>query len=408
MTVEQIRNELAGTLMALSLVLPSSGWSASTDWAVEWQIFNDPAAQHPNSAPTVLFDSPALAGRYTKIANSGSILPDSAVLGSGSSDWACTRDNASGLIWEVKTSDGGLRDGNNAYTNYDDPSQAQKWTGSASVKPTPAEIGAATNSIGFIAAVNSNSSDSGTLCSAADWRMPSRDELLGLVDRSYRPTINPAYFPNTASTYFWSASPYTADYAGGAWLVGFGNGNAGLDLRDDGFPVRLVRSEPPWGQAFEFYHSALKHYFIASDPNEVAGIESGAVGPGWARTGSTFKIYPTQVSGSQPVCRFYGSQNPGPNSHFFTLVADECAGLRALQATLPESGPKWHYEGIAFYAFTPLNASCSDGSTPVYRYYNNGFARGEDANHRLTTNPALRASMETAGWIYEGVVMCAP
>jgi hypothetical protein len=393
--------------MALSLVLSSSAWSASVYWAVERQIFNDPAAQRLKSAPVALLDSPALADRYTKIAHSGSTLPDSAVLGSAASDWACTRDNTSGLIWEVKTSDGGLRDRNRTYTDYDDPSQTQKWTGSASVNPTPAEIGAATNSIGFVAAVNAKPSDSATLCGSTGWRMPSRDELLGLVDRSFRPTINPAYFPNTASTYFWSASPYTG-FVGGAWLVGFGNGNAGLDLRDDAFPVRLVHSELPWGQAVEFYHSALKHYFLASDPNEAARIEAGAAGPGWARTGSTFNVHLAQASGSQPVCRFYGSQNPGPNSHFFTLAADECAGLRALQATLPESGPKWHYEGTAFYAFTPLNASCTDGSTPVDRYYNNGFARGEDANHRLTTDPALRAHMEAAGWIYEGVVMCAP
>jgi hypothetical protein len=162
------------------------------------------------------------------------------------------------------------------------------------------------------------------------------------------------------------------------------------------------------GQAIEFYHSALKHYFITIDPNEATAIDAGAAGAGWTRTGSTFKVYPTQASGSQPVCRFYGSQNPGPNSHFFTVSADECAGLRAQQAVTPESVKKWHYENIAFYIFTPINAGCTGGSTPVYRYYNNGFAHGEDSNHRLTGDATQRASMEAAGWGYEGVVMCAP
>ena len=162
------------------------------------------------------------------------------------------------------------------------------------------------------------------------------------------------------------------------------------------------------GSAIEFYHGALKHYFISSSPSDAAAIDAGAAGAGWARTGGTFKVYPTQASGSQPVCRFYGSQNPGPNSHFFTVSADECAGLRAQQASTPETVKKWHYENIAFYLFTPINGACTGGSTPVYRYYNNGFAHGEDSNHRLTADAAQRASMEAAGWGYEGVVMCAP
>jgi hypothetical protein len=49
---------------------------------------------------------------YTKIANNGANLPDSALLGTGPTDWACTRDNRSGLLWEVKTADSGLRDWN--------------------------------------------------------------------------------------------------------------------------------------------------------------------------------------------------------------------------------------------------------------------------------------------------------
>ena len=47
---------------------------------------------------------------YTKVSNSGKPLPDSALIGNGSNDWACTYDSDSKLIWEVKTSDDGLRD----------------------------------------------------------------------------------------------------------------------------------------------------------------------------------------------------------------------------------------------------------------------------------------------------------
>ena len=54
---------------------------------------------------------------YSKISNTGSVLPDSAILGTGTNDWACTKDNKTGLIWEVKTVDGGLRDMSPKYTN---------------------------------------------------------------------------------------------------------------------------------------------------------------------------------------------------------------------------------------------------------------------------------------------------
>lgn len=41
---------------------------------------------------------------YTKLDSFGKPLPNDAI------DWACVRDNTTGLIWETKTDDGGLRD----------------------------------------------------------------------------------------------------------------------------------------------------------------------------------------------------------------------------------------------------------------------------------------------------------
>ena len=40
---------------------------------------------------------------FTKIANNGTTLLPGAGLGTAATDWACTRDNVTGLIWEVKT-----------------------------------------------------------------------------------------------------------------------------------------------------------------------------------------------------------------------------------------------------------------------------------------------------------------
>jgi hypothetical protein len=177
---------------------------------------------------------------YSKIANNGNDLPDSAMLGSAPGEWACTRANGSGLLWEVKTADGGLRDKNKYYTNYDDTRQAQKPMGAGSVSvyvnPTQAEIDAASNSLGFATAVNASA-----LCGFTDWRMPGEDELYGLVDKSTTPTINPTYFPNTLSSYFWSGSPI-AGYSYVAWLVYFGNSNVSYPYnRGTPYAVRLVR-----------------------------------------------------------------------------------------------------------------------------------------------------------------------
>jgi uncharacterized repeat protein (TIGR02543 family) len=156
-------------------------------------------------------------------------------LGSGPTDWACTRDNRSGLLWEVKTTDGGLRDRNKGYTNYDDPTQGQKWNGSVYVNPTQAEIDAASNSIGFAKAVNGTA-----LCGFSDWKRPSKDELFALVDTTYRPMIDPTFFLNTPSSLFWSGSPY-ADGSNDAWYVYFGNGSVYGVNRDFVYGVRLVR-----------------------------------------------------------------------------------------------------------------------------------------------------------------------
>lgn len=120
----------------------------------------------------------------------------------------CVQDNITGLMWEVKTADGGLRDGSNTYTN--------------------------SGAVGFRNSVNSQ-----TLCGYSDWRLPTADELQSLVDYGVAypgPTIDTTWFPNTPGYVFWS-SPY-----GGAWNVNFFNGEVGQDNGNSSYHVRLVRA----------------------------------------------------------------------------------------------------------------------------------------------------------------------
>lgn len=163
---------------------------------------------------------------FTKIANDGSVLPASAVLGSGPNDWACTRDNVTGLIWEVKVDNPShLRDRGHTYTWYDtyyDPSSPE---GSLrGVQNGGTCVGSACDTTGFVQAVNAQG-----LCGASDWRMPVRRELQEIVDYGrYLPAIDTGYFPNTPSSWFWSVSqgPYTHATDAWAWAVLFTHGDA--------------------------------------------------------------------------------------------------------------------------------------------------------------------------------------
>ena len=153
----------------------------------------------------------------------------------------------------------------------------------------------------------------------------------------------------------------------------------------------------------EFYNAPLDNFFITADPVEAAAVDSGGGGPGWSRTGNLF-----QSGGPIAVCRFYGSLSPGPNSHFYTASASECAQLKAIQASTPASVPRWNFESNDFLTDVPVNGACPAQKVPVFRAYNDGFNRHVDSNHRITSNAASIQEVVARGWTSEGTVMCAP
>jgi hypothetical protein len=187
----------------------------------------------PNKPPIItepIITEPKGIG-FTKIANNGSTLPDSAVLGTASTDWACTKDNATGLIWEVKTNDGGLRDQTKTYTNYDAIYPKCDDSGEGWCKL--GKLGDSTNTDGFVKAVNAQG-----LCGSSNWRLPTKDELL---------TISPSGYGTGYFDYFygygyrfWSSSP-TAYGSSLASDVYFENGFSGRGSKNHGGFVRLVR-----------------------------------------------------------------------------------------------------------------------------------------------------------------------
>ena len=150
----------------------------------------------------------------------------------------CVKDNSTGLVWEGKTaSPATSRLGTSTYTNYDSTSSAQKWVGSVTfVNPTQAEIDASTNSIGYRNSVNASA-----LCGYTDWRLPTKEELQGILAISGYPRIDTTWFPNTRSSFYWSSSPDVGNSIY-AWYVNFNNGDVYYNLRDYDGAVRLVRA----------------------------------------------------------------------------------------------------------------------------------------------------------------------
>ena len=74
-----------------------------------------------------------------------------------------------------------------------------------------------------------------------DWRVPNQKELNSIVERQCNaPAINATTFPNTISSWYWSATP-VAGFATGAWSVRFNDGSDLAYGKSTNYYVRLVR-----------------------------------------------------------------------------------------------------------------------------------------------------------------------
>jgi len=202
---------------------------------------------------------------FTKIANDGATLVAGAALGSNASDWACSRDNVTGRMWEVKTSDGGLRDKVWTYTWYSTDGTTNGGdagsVGTNTCGGTLSGYSDQCNTANYIAAVNAAG-----MCGHSDWRLPTVSELwsialLGDFGPLFPgvmppPLIDENYFPNTPvipvdpgtpsasfRSHFVSASTYGPDPTR-AWFVIFippGGHFTANKFDAESMSVRLVR-----------------------------------------------------------------------------------------------------------------------------------------------------------------------
>lgn len=174
---------------------------------------------------------------YTKLDASGKSLADNATA------WNCVRDNVTGLLWEVKSSGGGLHGKEHTYTWFNPDETANGGVEGREGEPddltcgSPAVVAGGCDTQQYVAAVNAAG-----WCGHKDWRLPSVDELSSIVNygRSL-PAISTDYFPDIVMPAgFWTSTPSAAGPSY-AWIVIFDDGYLGTCVKSWNYYLRLVR-----------------------------------------------------------------------------------------------------------------------------------------------------------------------
>ena len=162
---------------------------------------------------------------FTKLDANGNALDASATA------WSCVKDNHTGLVWEVKTTDGGIHDKGKKY----------RWGGlTAQGRDHLNKEGEYYDVWAWNTLVEDSNND-GFCGFTTGWRVPNRHELRSIVHLGgTNLTIDTAYFPNTALK-VWSSSPYVSN-SKVAWYVSFDYGKTDYLYRMYNLQVRLVRS----------------------------------------------------------------------------------------------------------------------------------------------------------------------
>jgi len=238
---------------------------------------------------------------FTKLDANGNPLPASAT------SWSCVKDNVTGLIWEVKTDDGGLHDKDDTYnwyntdnsTNGGHPGYADD-DGNICYGYDVNDSSTYCNTKAYVSRVNAPGAG---LCGYHDWRLPGREELRSIVHHGRNSLlIDMAFFPNTVANFYWSSSA-AASNSDFVWHINFYNGGYGYTHKGLNEYVRLVRS----GQALPSPVITATPIFVrVRETSTISWDPKGNTGCTLSGPGLTATIAPT--SGSE-IVTIYGGQN---------------------------------------------------------------------------------------------------
>ncbi len=183
--------------------------------------------------------------------------------------------------------------------------------------------------------VNSRQETLGALLAATD---PTTSVLVQLTPSGWQLVQNGQLAPYTTGVLGDSLASMNilnntnpANLLGSQFCVGYGTSAAEMIAAGRMQPVAIIPDATGNAAAngscnvanvvVEFYNTNLDNYFITADAGEAAQVDNGMAGPGWSRTGNTFKS-----GGTTSVCRFYGSYSPGPTRIFIRSIRRNARG----------------------------------------------------------------------------------
>jgi hypothetical protein len=136
---------------------------------------------------------------FTKLDANGAPLADQSASYSGT-PWTCVRDNVTGLVWEVKTDDGGERDRNSTYSWYNSTGIADGGDEGRANRGTCA--GGECDTEGYAARLND-----AALCGRGGWRLPTRTEAMSLLNygSAAAPFIDIEFIANASEASYWTS-----------------------------------------------------------------------------------------------------------------------------------------------------------------------------------------------------------
>jgi hypothetical protein len=192
----------------------------------------EPTGRTENPGQVATKPTESIAGtktdeRFERLGITGERIDDSEA-------WPCVADSRTGLVWEVKTVDGGIRDSAHSYSWFDPEVDGQ----AGAEDGGRCGGGVRCDTHHYRISLNQE-----RLCGFDDWRLPTREELETLVkfqSEKSRPAIDDRFFPLAAASWYWTASS-NASSPEYAWYVLFRSGVALNDLKERPKHVRLVR-----------------------------------------------------------------------------------------------------------------------------------------------------------------------
>jgi hypothetical protein len=190
-----------------------------------------------------------------------------------------------------------------------------------------------------------------------DWRLPSRIELVSLVDFTRQdPALDPVIFPDTPHEWFWSSSRVAAADPPAAWYVAFFDGDTHHAELDVPYRVRCVRGA-----------AAAAPRFSARGDGTVADAATGLVWQQGATAGRTWD----EARATCATLPLAGGRWRLPDMKELQTIIDESRADPAVDQTLfPETASE------GFWAATPL------ADTPSAAWFVS-FAAGIAYNSRV-------------------------